>query len=341
MPHTSLLKIEKKMRRQINVTDRISRIWYLKRPYFKLITSGLYRVGVKDLIRTQFPYIFPDTELPPSINLELTNRCQLRCTYCTSPLKLRPTGFMTDSTYWRVIAQIREYRIKRIRVVGNGEPTFHPNFRWMIKEIAESTDYVELKTSLQYVKDATIEAVVKANIDAIRISVDSNSKEEYETLRQGGNFETLLTNLKKLIRTRNSLRGKSLITITVMLKPSDQEKEYEMMAFWKPYCDLVSKQYVLDMKTGESDSFLATTSSEEWPRCSFPFKELKVFWDGNVPLCKYSHLQTRDDIGLPLGNINTDTIPTLWNGPIMKQYRNAHRNRNTAAMPICRGCFGT
>lgn len=329
------------IRSRINVTNRISRIWYLKRPYLKFVTSGLYQVGVKDLVRTQFPYIFSDAELPPSINIELTNRCQLRCTYCTSPLKLRPSGFMTDSTFRRVIAQLRQWRIRRVRVVGNGEPTFHPKFAWMIKEIAESSGYIELKTSLQYVRDNVIEAMVKANIDAIRISVDSNSKEEYEALRQGGNFQTLLENLKKLMQARKSLSGKSLIVITVMLKPSDIKNESEVMDFWRPYCDLVSKQYVLDMTTGESNSFLATTSNKDWPRCSFPFKELKIFWNGNVPLCKYSHLQTKDEVGLLLGNINTDSIDTLWNSPPMKQYRNAHRTRDTAEMPICRGCFGT
>jgi hypothetical protein len=211
----------------------------------------------------------------------------------------------------------------------------------MIKEIAKSTDYVELKTSWQYVKDNIIESVVKADIDAIRVSVDSNSKKDYEALRRGGDFNVLLENLRRLIHTRNSVRGKSLIIITVMLKPTDLKKELELMQFWRPYCDLVSKQYVLDMMTGETDSFLATTLNSDWPRCSFPFKELKIFWNGNVPLCKYSHLQTKDEVGILLGNINTCSIPELWNSPTMKQYRNAHRTRNTSEMPICRGCIGT
>lgn len=328
-------------RDRINYTNRISRIWYLKRLYLNLIISGLHKVGVKDLFRTQFPFLFSDADLPPSINLELTNRCQLRCTYCTSPLKLRPSGFMTDSTFQRVITQIREHRIKRVRVVGNGEPTFHPHFKWMIKEIAESTGYVELKTNWQYLRDDIIESVVRANIDAVRISLDSNTKEGYEELRLGGDFNALLRNLEKLIQLRNSLRGKSLIIVTVMLKPTDLNREFELMKFWEPYCDLVSKQYVLDMRTGEPDSFLATISERDWPRCSMPFKELKILWNGNVPLCKYSHLQTKDEVGLRLGNINENTIRDLWNNPVMKQYRNAHRTRNTAEMPICRGCFGT
>jgi len=329
------------MRNRINVTNRISRIWYLKRPYLKLITSGLYKVGISDLVRTQFPYWFSDADLPPSINLELTNRCQLRCTYCTSPLKLRAQGFMTDATFRRALAQIREHRIKRVRIVGNGEPTFHPNFGWMIKEIAASTGYVEMKTSWQYVRSNIIQSTVRANIDAIRISVDSNSKESYESIRIGGHFDTLLENLTRLLQARDSLGSKSLIVITVMLKPTDLKKEDEVIQFWRPYCDVVSKQYVCDMMTGELDSFLPSISSNDWPRCTLPFKELKILWNGNVPLCKYSHLQTKDEIGIHLGNVNTDSIVGLWNHPTMKQYRNAHRKRLTSEMPICRGCFGT
>jgi sulfatase maturation enzyme AslB (radical SAM superfamily) len=121
-----------------NVTNRFDRIRYLRNIYWKLVSKGLYKIGVTEMIRTQFPYYLPDTDIPPSLNVEFTNHCQLQCTYCTSPLKLRPTGFMSEDTFENLNDQIVVYNIKRIRVVGNGEPTVHPQFPRMIRQLSKT-----------------------------------------------------------------------------------------------------------------------------------------------------------------------------------------------------------
>jgi hypothetical protein len=44
--------------------------------------------------------------------------------------------------------------------------------------------------------------------------------------------------------------------------------------------------------------------------------------------------------GLVLGNVGEDTLAGMWNGPVMRQYRQGHRDRNESLIPICRGCPG-
>jgi organic radical activating enzyme len=323
----------------LDVTNRLGRIWYLKATYYRLVTRGLYRIGVAQMIRTQFPYILPDTLLPPSMNIEFTNHCQLRCTYCTSPLKLRPQGLMSPSTFDALADQLRRFPVPRIRVVGNGEPTLHREFSAMVRTLRTRTRYLELKSNWQLITDDVLDAAL-LSVNALRVSVDSNSKEDYERLRPGGSFETLLNNLRRAIARRNELRTKAVIVVALMLRPSDRMREGRLLDFWQPYCDVVAKQYVLDMATGENDAYNASFPAQ-FPRCSLPFKELKVLWNGDVPLCKYSHIQTRDKVGLLIGNITSHSLEELWTHHIMRQYRDAHRWRNYKAMPICKGCIGT
>ena len=323
------------------VTNRIGRIWYLRKIYFKLITDGMYRIGIGNIIRTQFPFLLKEADLPPSINLELTNNCQIKCTYCTSPLKLRARGFMKEETFDRVLDQLRYHKIRRVRLVGNGEPTFHPRFPEYVRRLKEGGMYVELKTSWQFVRDEVIDAVLESNVNVVRISLDSDQKDEYEKLRVGADFEDLVNNLSKLFEAKKIKNSKTLIMITVMIKPSDLEREKEILAFWQKYCDVVSKQYVIDMDTGENDVFHPDIEEAAFPRCSFPFKELKILWNGIVPLCKYSHIQTGDEIGLQLGNIVSADLHELWNHSIMRSYRQGHRKRSPELMPICKGCMGT
>ena len=114
---------------------------------WKLISKGLYKIGIAEMVRTQFPYYLKDAAVPPSLNVEFTNYCQLQCTYCASPLKLRPRGFMSDDIFKNLNKQIKLHKIKRVRAVGNGEPTLHPEFPNMISELSKSTKYTELKTN--------------------------------------------------------------------------------------------------------------------------------------------------------------------------------------------------
>jgi MoaA/NifB/PqqE/SkfB family radical SAM enzyme len=60
----------------------------------------------------------------------------------------------------------------------------------MIRELSKSTRYTELKTNWQYVNDKSMKAILKSNVDVIRISVDSNKKELYESLRVGGTLKS-------------------------------------------------------------------------------------------------------------------------------------------------------
>ena len=64
---------------------------------------------------------------------------------------------------------------------------------------------------------------------------------------------------------------------------------------------------------------------------------MEVNWNGDVPLCCYSLAQYGPP-GFMLGNVNDGGLHDMWNGPILRTYRKAHRERIHELMPICRGC---
>src|SRR5262249_22051689 len=128
----------------------------------------------------------------------------------------------------------------------------------------------------------------------------------------------------------------TLVNVRVMLEPGDVGREGEILAFWRPYADVVSRQYILDFGLGASRGFVPDRHGQ----CTLPFKKLDVHWNGVVNLCGYSWLQIGEPEGLVLGNVNEATLHEMWNGPVMRQYREGHRRRNESLIPICRGCPG-
>jgi len=70
-------------------------------------------------------------------------------------------------------------------------------------------------------------------------------------------------------------------------------------------------------------------------RCAKPFREMSVRWDGGVAIC------CNDWRGkLKLGNVNTDTLDQIWNGPVAQAARRK-LYRGERDFGPCLGCDAT
>ena len=322
--------------------NRFYRTWYLRKLYFKIIKTQVLKIGLKNTIITQFPFTFPDASRPPSLSLEFTNLCNLKCTYCTSPHKERQSGLMKQQTLERIVEDIAQFKIPRVRIVGNGEPTIHPQLREYLSLLKKVTPVVTLTTNGNFIKERVVQDIIDTGVDQINISVDGHTKKTYEKYRLGGHFEKLVENLRLLKRYRDQHKSKSIINIRVMISPDEFEQIAEINAFWQPYADVVSRQYIINANEKlENDTFETNSHTDRFPKCSLPFKVLDINWNGNVPLCTYSIKQSGIKDGVLLGNINHQNLQQIWNHPLITQYRNAHRKRVEGSMPLCKGCWGT
>ncbi len=291
---------------------------------------------MKELIRTQFPFWMRDSPMPPMLSVELTNRCNLRCGYCTNPTTLRPLGMMSEATFCRLVKEVREVGAYRVALIGNGEPTLHPRFADYIGRLSAVAPWVSLTTNGQCISDDIAIATLHS-ARQINVTVDGASKADYEERRVGGSFERLLENLRRLLALKRSIGSLALINVRVMLGRSDQNLEEGILRFWRPYADVVSKQYILDFGGGGKARGFTPVSKG---RCTLPFKKLDVHWNGVVNLCGYSWIQTGHPEGVVLGNISDTTLFEMWNSSVMRQYREGHRRGMEAMIPICRGCPG-
>lgn len=292
------------------------------------------------MLRSHFTWLLPESPRPTSVTIEFTNYCNLQCPYCTSPLGLRRRGFMSESTFARLLEQIQIFCIPRARIVGNGESTLHPGFAAMVKALAQSCRYLQMVTNGQRLTEEIAEAILSAPVRLLEISVDSDNKEGYESSRKGGSFETLLANLARLKRMKRSLRAPTLLNIRAMIAPSQRARQQEILAFWRQYADSVMPQYLLNSSGVQSDVFGHFHGVGLIPRCTYPSRSIMVHWDGKVPLCEASRQQTGNPDGLVVGNIHESSLFEIWRSPVFQQYRNGHRTRNANLTPICKGCVG-
>ncbi len=321
--------------RSFRNTNRIHRIRYLFPLYARLVLRSLGRVPLKELVRAEFPFGMRDAPSPPLLSVELTNHCNLACGYCTNPTTRRPRGLMTEATFDRLVAQARDGRVPRVSICGNGEATLHPRFPEYVRRLAAAVRYLSLTSNWQKVDDEIMRACLDS-LQELNVSVDGANAAAYERQRIGGRFDRLLFNLRRLASLKRSRGSRTLVNVRVMLAPADREREREIVRFWAPYADVVSRQYILDFAVGHDSSFVPDLEG----RCTLPFKKMDVHWNGVVNLCSYSWMQLGHPEGLVLGNVGDTTLSAMWNGQVMRQYREGHRRRMEALIPICRRCPG-
>ncbi len=269
------------------------------------------------------------------LSVELTNHCNLRCSYCTNPTTPRPRGMMSEATFCRVVEELRKGGIFRAALCGNGEPTLHPRFVEYVGRLSAVAPWVSLTTNGQHMCDDIAIAMLRGARE-INVSVDGASKGQFEARRVGGSFERLLDNLRRLLVLKRSLRSPALINVRVMLGITDRALEERILRYWRPYADVVSRQNILDFSGGTERGFTPVSRG----RCTLPFKKLDVHWNGVVNLCSYAWMQTGHPEGLILGNISDTSLSEMWNSGPMRQYREGHRRGQEARIPICRGCPG-
>jgi MoaA/NifB/PqqE/SkfB family radical SAM enzyme len=323
-------------------TKRMSRIASRQHYYLRFFLSALFRIPFIDMLRQHFAFLLPDMRRPAFVTVEFTNYCDLKCPYCSSPLRLRPQGMMSETVFTRLVQQVRDLGVNRVRIVGDGEALLHPRFNDMIGRLARACRYLTIVTNGQRLNLETITNMLRAPLRLIEVSVDSNCKENYEKMRIGGSFDRLLANLVLLKQTRNKMKAPALINIRAMIHPSERASESDILEFWRPFGDTVIAQYLHDGRAREvsTDTLFVHSSPDRYPHCTVPLKTMSVMWNGKVPLCDFSEKQTGNPEGLVLGNIADDTLQDLWNHKIIRQYRQGHRDRDIGRIPICQNCVG-
>jgi MoaA/NifB/PqqE/SkfB family radical SAM enzyme len=325
----------------MSVLGDLARVRERPQVYLRIIARTISTGSLVETLKSRFPFRLPDAEFPRIVALEFTNFCNLRCPYCaaqSAPVRGQ-RGFMTDATFSRIASQLREFPLQTLRVIGGGEPTAHPKFAEYATQLRGVSSILTLTTNGQLFSEKNSRQTA-TSFDIVEISVDGNDATEYEKYRVGASFQRLLRNIELLRSAAAQERSKMLLHIRIMLKVSDVERVHDLRHYWEQHADSVSVQHLFD-RTGNGTNLFTIMPKVEgsFRQCEYPFKAVGISWNGNVPLCSAIEPRLKvSDGGLLLGNVNNESLLEIWHGPLLRQYREAHRTCQPSGAPLCVGC---
>ena len=264
--------------------------------------------------------------LPEIVQIEATNICNAKCTFCPRDDMTRRQGVMEMALFRKIVDECASLGIGHVRMHNYGEA-------FVDKKLPEKIAYAKAKgipevgviTNGSLLGPDVARAVIEAGLDAINISLDAAGKETFESTRLGLKYDKVIANVEGLVRIRRELGRRRPKLILSFVRQDNSAEEQAFIDHWSAVAD---KIHITELHNWAGT--LKRRADVNFP-CYRQWLTFTVLWDGRVSLCCADL-----DGHVVLGDLATETIAGVWNGDT---YRRVRREQLESGGPaICRNC---
>ena len=285
---------------------------------------------------------------PKNLMIEVTNACNLKCIMCGNRTMKRKRGFMDMNTYRLVLENAREIGIEMVGLYTTGETFLHPKAFDFIKLAKEmGFKYVYTDTNGIPLDEERINKIIDSGLDSIKFSIDAASKETYEKIRVGGDFDVLYKNVKMLRKVRDRKKSKLKIYASFILTNENYDELKKFKEFWKGLIDEVVVFVIRNQSSHQMEEFDALIQEEikdkiietkdrmtkEGKYCNRLWNRIIVMYDGKFTICPEDF-----EAEMVYGDIHNESMREAWNNEKMKKFRLMFKTENFDLAPRCKTC---
>lgn len=162
------------------------------RPYLRRLANTGLAVG--DLLMPQGR----THSRPFSFHIEINDYCNLRCIHCPrhSPQAEINTGRWTEEMFDSLLPWMRYAGF--VGIAGLGEPFLEKSLPRILKKIVNAGPAPSVITNGTLISREVIEQIVGVGPMLINVSIDGATRETFERIRAGGNFDRVIGNMMAL-----------------------------------------------------------------------------------------------------------------------------------------------
>jgi radical SAM protein with 4Fe4S-binding SPASM domain len=261
-------------------------------------------------------------DVPLSVFIEPTNICNLRCNFCAHTFDDygKRAGYhqhMKIDLFRKVIEEVREMKLKSLKLYFFGEPMLHPNLGEICSLAVSACERVELTTNGMLMTPAKAQAMIDAGLHYLRVSFYSDIPHP----------ENVVENVRMLRKLRDQ-QGRSLPRICVKAFTPGEA------AMIRPWYENVADEIIHDgLHSMGSDLVLIHPNQGKQKACPYPFYTLVVKANGDVVPCCVAW-----ETSLVYGNVGQNTIREIWHGEKLKNIQRMHLEGRAGELAACNQC---
>lgn len=224
--------------------------------------------------------------------------------------------------------------VKMIMLYWRGEPLLDKHLVEHIASLKKiGISVVDFSTNGALLSDELTVKLLDAGLDIIRISCETLDEKNYEKIRVGLDFNTVMDNIRNLIRRRNQINPHMQIRIRGVDMPELTKEEVDSWVdYWCSQLKSNDEVDILPLHNWGNKIDMGNGENISKP-CVIPFTTMVVGKDGIVPLCceDSSH-------NYVLGNVNDQTIEEIWHSDARKRLLTKHAEGKKNDIPMCKTC---
>ena len=281
--------------------------------------------------------------VPFELYVQLSRRCNLRCTMCGWEIWKDNSGFMEDDVFERVLAEGKACGIKTMHILaGQGEPFLHPRaFEMLERAVAEGFEVGIVTNGTPFTPDK-IARLAKLGLAYLQFSFAGWDAESYESVYVGSKFDRTLANLKAIHKALRNTRTRFAVKAVALGEWQDNLRKTK--AF-------LATHGVTDVWTVPANNFGGSVQSGEFHErhgiwslkridhhrlmpCRLFLKAVGVFCDGTVTACGCYDSNAQ----LKIGNIMEQGLGEIRRGAAYGHILDAFRKGDVKDVPMCGKC---
>lgn len=295
-------------------------------------------------------------ELPPvpkSVKIELTGRCNFKCSFCARSDRLREQKEMDWNLFERLLIEMYKAGVEEIGLFYLGESFMDKRLVDAVR-LAKTIGYryVFLTTNGSLATHDKLLELFQAGLDSLKFSINYADEEQFSEIARvkPSMFTALISNIMKAKSIRDNVEHATghrcgLYGSYIQYDGDQSEKMADLIGQLNPFLDEI---YALPLynQAGfvtkrELEAGMEPTAGNrgrldnlvDGVPCWALFTEGHITWDGMLTGCCFAHTPDFD-----FGDLNRVSFMDAWQSDKAAELRKAHLSNQLSGTP-CSGCF--
>lgn len=291
---------------------------------------------------------------PKSVKIELTGKCNFRCSFCAHAKNIRDVQHMDYDLFKRLLLEMREAGVEEIGLFYLGESFL---CEWLPEAIRFAKQeakfpYVFLTTNGSLSTPSKMEECFRAGLDSLKFSMNWSDKEQFESIAnvKGKLFDRAIENICAAKDIRDKVFEETgqkcgLYASYIHYNGAQDDKMKPLLDRVVPLLDEVYalplySQADLTGNDNKDSGWNVTAGNRgrlEALRDPLPcwacFCEGHITWDGHLSACCFDH-----DGRFNMGDLTKTPFMEAWHSLPFQEIRKANIEKNVNGT-ACEGCM--
>ncbi|GFI16897.1 putative mycofactocin radical SAM maturase MftC [Lachnospiraceae bacterium] len=283
---------------------------------------------------------FKKLEFPNRITVELTNRCNVSCTFCPRQTVNMTLGDMDWNLYKKIIDEASLHLPVKLVCFFRGESILHPQFIEFARYAKnKGIGPIQFASNGKGLTEELAEEILDVGIDFISFSLDTIDRGVYSRSRLTGDLDLSMKNVISFSKKCRERKRKRLFAPVLQVSTIEIEeylvRQKEFIEFWQQYVDIVRVYYEHDDKGHFANQEVKMYFAEMTERkpCRKVFTDFLIYWNGYTALCNYDWNGYIKNL-----NVKDMSIKEIWDSKEYEDIRQMHYNNTFCKDIVCKDC---